>query len=48
MTVAYFRDGASREVRTQLHDEDVLEDAMEGRYWAAKEGEVFMGTFQVY
>jgi hypothetical protein len=47
MTVAYFREGTSREVRTELHDDAVLADAMEGRYWRAKEGEIFMGTFQV-
>ncbi len=47
MTVAYFREGSGREVRTELRDEIVLRDAMEGRYWTAKEGEVFMGTFQV-
>lgn len=47
MTVAYFKEGSTREVRTDLADPEVLADALEGRYWEAKQGEVFMGTFQV-
>lgn len=47
MTVAYFKEGSTREVRTDLADPEVLTDALEGRYWEAKQGEVFMGTFQV-
>ncbi|GAB5033194.1 structural maintenance of chromosomes flexible hinge domain-containing protein 1-like [Nannochloropsis oceanica] len=47
MSVAYFKENSTREVRTVLKDE-VLKECLEGKYWEETEEEdVFTATFQV-